>query len=229
MSNVLDVTYNDLLVLKGTSMPDAAKFGLFLTAAILLAITPGPGIFYVLTRSLKGGRAEGFASSFGTAVGGFVHVVAAALGLSAILATSSVAFTAVKYAGAAYLVYLGLRTLMSDDDISLDANVPSSTTRDAFRQGIITEVLNPKTALFFLAFIPQFINSQENVIFQFVLLGSISVALNTSADVVIALFAGAIGQWLRTNMQFRRRQRLFTGWSLIGLGAYVAVADNKRS
>ena len=130
-------------------MPDAARFGFFLTAAILLAITPGPGIFYVLTRSLKGGRAEGLASSFGTAVGGFAHVVGAALGLSAILATSSIAFTIIKYVGAAYLVYLGIRTLRSDDDILLDANVPSSTTRDAFRQGIITEVLNPKTALFF--------------------------------------------------------------------------------
>lgn len=209
-------------------MPDATKFGLFLAAAILLAITPGPGIFYVLTRSLKGGRAEGIASSFGTAVGGFAHVVGAALGLSAILATSSIAFTIIKYVGAAYLVYLGIRTLTSDDDILLDANVLSSTTRDAFRQGIITEVLNPKTALFFLAFIPQFINSQGNVILQFVLLGSISVALNTSADIVIALLAGPIGQSLRTSTRFRRRQRLFTGWSLIGLGAYVAVADNKR-
>ncbi len=207
-------------------MPDATKFGLFLTAAILLAITPGPGIFYVLTRSLKGGRSEGITSSFGTAVGGFAHVVGAALGLSAILATSSIAFTIIKYVGAAYLVYLGIRTLTSDD-ISLDANVPSSMTRDAFRQGIITEVLNPKTALFFLAFIPQFINPQSNIILQFVLLGSISVALNTSADIVIALLAGPIGQWLRTSTRFRRRQRLFTGWSLIGLGAYVAVADNK--
>lgn len=96
-------------------MPDATKFGLFLTAAILLAITPGPGIFYVLTRSLKGGRSEGITSSFGTAVGGFAHVVGAALGLSAILATSSIAFTIIKYVGAAYLVYLGIRTLTSDD------------------------------------------------------------------------------------------------------------------
>lgn len=209
-------------------MLDATKFGLFLTAAILLAITPGPGIFYVLTRSLKGGRAEGIASSFGTAVGGLAHVVGAALGLSTILATSSIAFTIVKYVGAAYLIYLGIRTLRSDDGISVEANIPPSTTRNAFRQGIITEVLNPKTALFFLAFIPQFINPQGNVILQFALLGSISVALNTSADIVIALLAGPIGQWLRTSSRFRRRQRLFTGWSLIGLGAYVAVADNKH-
>ena len=182
----------------------------------------------MLTRSLKGGRSEGITSSFGTGVGGFAHVVGAALGLSAILATSSIAFTIIKYVGAAYLVYLGIRTLTSDDGILVDANVPSSTTRDAFRQGIITEALNPKTALFFLAFIPQCINPQGNVILQFVLLGSISVALNTSIDIVIALLAGPIGQWLRTSTRFRRRQRLFTGWSLIGLGAYVAVADTKR-
>ena len=208
-------------------MLDAARFGLFLTAAILLAITPGPGMFYVLTRSLKGGRNEGIASAFGTAVGGFAHVIAAALGLSAILATSSIAFTLIKYVGAAYLIYLGIRTLKSDDNILLNA-APSSTSSKAFRQGIITEALNPKTALFFLAFIPQFVNPQGNVIFQFVLLGSISVALNTSVDIVVSLLAGPIGQWLRTSTRFRRGQKVFTGWSLIGLGAYVAVADNKR-
>ena len=208
-------------------MLDAARFGLFLTAAILLAITPGPGMFYVLTRSLKGGRTEGIASAFGTAVGGFAHVIGAALGLSAILATSSIAFSLIKYVGAAYLIYLGIRTLKSDDNILLHA-VPSSRSSKAFRQGIITEILNPKTALFFLAFIPQFVNPQGNVIFQFVLLGSISVALNTSVDIVVSLLAGPIGQWLRTSTRFRRGQKVFTGWSLIGLGAYVAVADNKH-
>lgn len=209
-------------------MPEASMLGLFITAAILLAITPGPGIFYVLTRSLKGGRAEGLASTFGTAVGGFVHVVAAAFGLSAILATSSIAFAVVKYIGAAYLIYLGIRTLASNDEISLNANVPPSITSNALSQGIITEVFNPKTALFFLAFIPQFINPQGIVILQFVMLGSISVALNTSVDIVIVLLAAPIGQWLRTSTQLRHRLRLFTGCSLIGLGTYVAVADNRR-
>ncbi len=203
-------------------------FSLFLTAAILLAITPGPGIFYVLTRSLKGGRAEGFASSFGTAVGGFAHVIAAAFGLSAILAASSLAFTVIKYVGAAYLVYLGIRTLMSDDNFLLEVTGPSRADQDAFRQGIITELLNPKTALFFLAFIPQFIDPQGNVVLQFILLGSISVGLNTGADLLVALLAGPIGQWLRTSAPFRRRQRLVTGWLLIGLGAYVATADHQR-
>ncbi|MGJ3252034.1 MAG: LysE family translocator [Elainellaceae cyanobacterium] len=209
-------------------MIDTTMFGLFLTAAIMLAITPGPGIFYVLTRSLKGGRAEGFASSIGTAIGGYAHVVAAALGVSAILATSSIAFAIVKYAGAAYLIYLGVCTLMRGDRPLSDVESSTSTPLDAFRQGVVTELLNPKTALFFLAFIPQFIDPAENVGLQFILLGSISVLLNTSADIGVALLAGPIGEWLRHKGRFRHRQRLFTGWSLIGLGAYVAVADNRR-
>lgn len=208
-------------------MLDATSFGLFIAAAIILAITPGPGMLYVLTRSLKGGRGEGLASSFGTAVGGLAHVIAAALGLSAILATSSVVFALVKYVGAVYLIYLGIRTIISKDDIALEG-ISSSTTYQAFRQGIITEVLNPKTALFFLAFIPQFINPQENIILQSVILGSVSIALNTSADVIVAMLAGSIGKWLRSHQQFRRKQQLFTGWSLIGLGTYVALADDKR-
>lgn len=166
-------------------MLEATNFGLFVAAATLLAITPGPGLLYVLARSIKGGRTEGLASSFGTAIGGFIHVVAAACGLSAILATSSMAFAVVKYVGAAYLVYLGIRTLTSGDEITLAANAPSSISNDALSQGIITEVLNPKTALFFLAFIPQFINPQGTIIIQFLLLGSISVALNTSVDIVV--------------------------------------------
>lgn len=206
-------------------MPDATLFGLFLAAALLLAITPGPGMFYVLTRSLKGGRGEGIASSFGTSVGGLVHVMAAALGLSALLATSAIALAVVKYMGAAYLIYLGIRTLQRQEHVELSVELTSRSTYAAFRQGIITEILNPKTALFFLAFIPQFINPQGNVVLQFIVLGSISVALNTSVDLVIALLAGPIGQCLRTNARLRRRQQLWTGWSLIGLGAYVAVAE----
>lgn len=209
-------------------MPEATLFGLFLTAAIALAITPGPSIFYVLTRSLKGGRVEGLVSSVGTGVGGLVHVVAAAFGLSAILATSSIAFTVVKFAGAAYLIYLGIRTLNHSDAQLSDVKVSARPMQNAFQQGIVTEVLNPKTALFFLAFIPQFINPQGNVVAQFVVLGCTSIALNTLVDAIVALMAGPIGQWLQANSRWQRRQRLFTGWSLIGLGAYVAIADNKR-
>ena len=209
-------------------MPTGTSFGLFLTAAFILALTPGPGIFYVLAQSLRGGRRVGIASSCGTALGGLVHVVAAALGVSAILATSALAFSIVKYVGAAYLIYLGLRTLTSTEELDLEAPFPLIDTRRSLYQGITTEMLNPKTALFFLAFIPQFINPHGVVFLQFVLLGCISVGLNTSADVVVALLAGPIGQRLRASARLRRRQRVATGSALIGLGAYVAFSGKQQ-
>jgi threonine/homoserine/homoserine lactone efflux protein len=209
-------------------IPDIPTFSLFLAAAFLLAVTPGPGIFYVLTRSLKGGRREGLASSLGTAIGGLGHVTAAALGLSAVLAASAVAFSVVKDAGAAYLIYLGIRTLRQTDQGPIAVEVAPESKWRAFYQGIVTEALNPKTALFFLAFIPQFINPTGPIVPQFALLGSLSVGLNTSADIVVVMLAGPLGDWLRTNARFRRGQQRFTGWALIGLGAYVALADNRR-
>jgi len=200
------------------------RFSLFFVAAVLLAITPGPGIFYVLARSLAGGRREGMLSSLGTFVGGLVHVVAAALGISAILAASAVAFSVVKYAGAGYLVYLGLRMIRSRNEEPESAAAPASN--NAFSQGIITEVLNPKTALFFLSFIPQFIVPTRGRVFaQFLLLGAISVALNTSADLLVAFFAGPLGRRLKQSVRFRRRQRTASGLAMIGLGAWVAVGD----
>ena len=205
-------------------MPDSTSFTLFFGAALLLAITPGPGIFYVLTRSLKGGRSEGYASSLGTAIGGLFHVIAAALGLSAILSTSALAFTLIKYAGAAYLIYLGIRTFFAPDDIPSEELEPSSNFRQVLNQGILTEALNPKTAIFFLAFIPQFINPDGAIVLQFILLGSISVFLNTSADIVVATLAGPIGVQLKKRANLRRAQRWFTGTSLIALGAYVALS-----
>ncbi len=209
-------------------MPDATTFSLFLTAAIVLAISPGPGIFYVLTRSINGGRSEGFASVLGTATGGLVHVVAAAFGLSIVIATSAVAFTVVKYAGAAYLIYLGVRTLLHRDDVTIDSSIRSSNARNAAFQGIVTEVLNPKTAIFFLAFIPQFIDPAQLIFPQFLLLGCISVLLNSSVDVLVVLFAGPLGQRLEKSIRLRRGQKIFSGSALIGLGAFVAVTDNQH-
>ncbi len=211
-------------------MPDLATLGLFLTAAFILSITPGPGILYTLARSLNGGKSEGILSALGLSVGGLVHVFAAAIGISSLLMTSAVAFAMVKYAGAAYLVYLGLRTLLSQDTLSINtASVVTSKHRvSAFYQGIITEVLNPKTALFFLAFIPQFIIVENgNIFMQFLFLGLITDVLNLVVDVVVATFAGPIGQKLQANYRFRQGQRLTSGCTLIGLGAYVAVADQK--
>jgi threonine/homoserine/homoserine lactone efflux protein len=203
-------------------MLELPTFLTYFSAALLLAVVPGPGMLYVLTRSLHGGRKEGVQSSFGTAVGGSVHVIAAAFGLSAILATSSLAFTVVKYAGAAYLIYLGVRMLLEKLEPTLDTDVRSAG--NPFTQGIVTEMLNPKTALFFLSFIPQFVDpSQGNVTLQFMLLGSISVILNTSADLVVTLFAGPLGERLRSSTKWQRRQRVVTGSAMIGLGVYVAV------
>jgi len=207
-------------------MPDPHHFLLFFAAAVILAITPGPGIFYVLARSLAGGKREGVQSSFGTFAGGLFHVFAAALGISAILAASAVAFHTVKYAGAAYLVWLGLRMIRSRNaDMAFQNLQPSQS---AFRQGIVTEALNPKTALFFLSFIPQFITPQRgHVFFQFLLLGAISVILNTTADLVVVLLAAPLERKLKNSARFRRNQRVASGVGMIGLGAYVALADSR--
>jgi threonine/homoserine/homoserine lactone efflux protein len=205
---------------------DTHRFLLFLAAALVLAITPGPGIFYVLARSLAGGRREGILSSLGTYVGGLFHVLAAALGVSAILAASAVAFHTVKYAGAAYLVWLGIRMIRTRNaEMAVGASQPSQS---AFRQGILTEVLNPKTALFFLSFIPQFIAPERSHVFlQFVLLGALSVFLNTAADLLVVVLAAPLERKLKSNARFRRGQRVASGLGMITLGTYVALADTR--
>jgi threonine/homoserine/homoserine lactone efflux protein len=207
-------------------MLDAHRFQLFFLAALVLAITPGPGIFYVLARSIAGGRREGVNSTLGTLVGGTFHVFAAALGVSAILAASALAFRTVKYAGAAYLVWLGIRMIGSRNaEMPLKASAPAN---GAFRQGILTEALNPKTALFFLSFIPQFITPQLGHVFlQFVVLGAVSVFLNTSADLLVVMLAAPLEGKLKSSARFRRGQRVASGVGMIGLGAYVALADTK--
>jgi threonine/homoserine/homoserine lactone efflux protein len=209
-------------------MVDQAHFLIFLGAAVLLAIAPGPGMLYVLARALAGGRREGLLSALGTLFGGMVHVVAAAAGVSVILAKSAAAFAAVKYLGAAYLCFLGVGMILDarkDGAISL---VELQVRRSPFSQGIMTEALNPKTALFFLSFIPQFVNRGSGHVFlQFILLGTISVALNTSADIVVTLLAGPLGERIRESARFRRRQRMLTGAVMIGLGTYLALGETK--
>ena len=211
-------------------MPDLETFSLFLTTAFILSITPGPGILYTLARSLHGGKAEGLSSALGLFVGGLFHVVAAAIGISRLLMTSAIAFTIVKYTGAAYLIYLGLRTLLSRDTLSVNSNsiVKAQTKSSIFYQGIITEVLNPKTALFFLAFIPQFVDvANGNIFTQFFVLGLITNLLNFVADLIVLTFAGPIGQRWQGNYRFKQGQRITSGFTLIGLGAYVAVTEQK--
>lgn len=199
---------------------------IFLIAATVLAVTPGPGVTYVLARTVAGGRGEGLASSLGTGVGGLAHVVAAALGLSAILARSALLFSLVKYAGACYLVYLGVRLLRSSGAVRPLPALTGAGTRRAFLEGVVTEVLNVKTALFFLAFVPQFVDPAAPPLAQFIVLGLVCVLLNTSVDVLVALGASrllagrgaALGRWLTAS----------SGCTLIGLGAYVAFSESRR-
>ena len=195
-------------------------------AAVLLAMAPGPGMLYVLARSLAGGRREGVLSSLGTFVGGMVHVMAAAAGVSVVLARSALAFATVKYAGAAYLCFLGIRMILdarkAERSLPAEAGVPA---RNPFWQGIATEVLNPKTALFFLSFIPQFVDRRSGHVFwQFLMLGTISVTLNTTADLIVTMFAGPLGNRIRSSARFRRTQRTATGAIMIGLGTYLATS-----
>jgi threonine/homoserine/homoserine lactone efflux protein len=198
-------------------------FALFLSAAPILALTPGPGMLYVLSRTLHAGRREGVLSSLETLVGGSVHVLAAAFGLSAVLATSAVAFSVIKYAGATYLVYLGVSMLRSRN-INVEMAEEKGAGQGHFLQGIWTEVLNPKTALFFLSFIPQFVSTAKgHLVMQFLLLGSVSVALNTTADLLAVLLAEAVAHKLRDNPGFTRKQRTASGVGMIGLGVYVAT------
>ena len=195
----------------------------FFAAATLLAITPGPGIAYVVARTAAGGRTEGLASCAGTGVGGMIHVAAAALGLSVLIAQSATAFLIVKYIGAAYLVYLGLSLLLSK---SVPSNAPANPTgvQSAFFEGILVEGLNVKTALFFLAFLPQFLVGGNPVALQLVVMGTVCVALNTLVDVVAVLAASRL---LRSESSNRQRVWLLnkaSGFTLVGLGLYVAVS-----
>ena len=214
-------------------MPDITQFSLYFVAALLLAITPGPGIFYVAARSLAGGRVEGIASSFGTALGGLVHVLAGALGVSAIVLASAELFTALKWLGAAYLVWLGVRTIIAARRDAVQAladadPAPPIGAARAFREGVVVEALNPKTAAFFLAFIPQFLDpSAGAVALPFILLGCISVTLNTLADIVVAIGASRIREGAATRPGLIKRLREISGASMIALGAGLALAKRQ--
>lgn len=209
-------------------MPELSQILLFTAAALVLAITPGPGIFYVAARTLAGGRGEGFASSFGTGLGGAVHVVAGAMGVSALVLASAELFTLLKWAGAAYLVFLGVRTFQQArcadlPDFSAQAE-PAHGVHRAFREGVVVEALNPKTAAFFLAFIPQFIDPKGVIALQFVVLGLISVTLNTLADIGVACLASRIRAGATARPSLIRRLREASGGAMVLLGLGLAFA-----
>jgi threonine/homoserine/homoserine lactone efflux protein len=198
-------------------------FLLFLAAALIVAITPGPGIFYIVARTLAGGRREGLASSVGLGLGGLVHVFGGALGVSALIMASAEAFTVLKIAGAAYLIWLGLKT-WREARIVEPSEVRTTGGCRALREGIVVEALNPKTAAFFLAFIPQFVDPSTNVAAQFVVLGLISVALNTSVDLIVTHWAAKARAGLAKRPSFITRTRQVSGAVMCGLGATLLVA-----
>ena len=211
-------------------MIDPMQLALYVAAALVLAATPGPGIFYVAARTLSGGRAEGIASSFGTGLGGMLHVLAGSLGVSAVVLASAELFTALKLAGAAYLVWLGLRAFLAarrDAAAPLDGAraSPPAGTRRAFREGVLVEALNPKTAAFFLAFVPQFVDPAAGpVAVQFVLLGTISVTLNTLADIAVAFAAQGVRSGAAARPELMRRLRQGSAAAMIALGVGLALA-----
>jgi threonine/homoserine/homoserine lactone efflux protein len=197
-------------------------FLLFLAAASVIALSPGPGILYVAARTLAGGRGEGLASSLGTAVGGLVHVLAGAIGVSALVMASAEAFTLLKLAGALYLVWLGLKT-MRDAHTPLQSAAPSIGNTRAFRDGVLVEALNPKTAAFFLAFLPQFVDPSGTIWLQFAALGLISVTLNTAVDIAVVFAASRARGFVLDRPILVRRLRTGAGAVIAGLGVSLLL------
>jgi len=209
-------------------MPDTAAMVVFLGAAIAMLIVPGPAVLYIIARSVDQGPLAGIVSTLGIGVGTLFHTAGAVLGLSAILASSAVAFAVVKYLGAAYLIYLGVKRLLTKDSPHTQ-NVQPQPLWKIFRQGIMVNLLNPKTALFMLAFLPQFVDpARGSVSFQILLLGLILFGLGTLSDGAYALVAGKLGHWLKTHPRFLAFQRYFTGGVFLALGIGAALADSGR-
>jgi len=207
---------------------DWSTLTLFISVASIMVFIPGPNTLYIIARSIQQGRLAGFVSSLGVQVGTMVHMVAAALGISALLVSSAAAFQVVKYAGAVYLIYLGIRTLLAKEKIE-KANLQRAKLSRVFYQGVVVNVLNPKTALFFFAFLPQFINPARGAVaIQVAMLGTILIFLGTLSDSIYALASGSIGNWLRGNLKFVRAQRYFAGTIYIGLGTATALSGAHR-
>jgi len=208
-------------------MSDVQNLLIFLAAALLVAVTPGPGIFYVAARTLAGGRSEGIASSLGTGVGGLVHVLAGAVGVSALVMASAEAFAAMKLGGALYLIWLGCKTWREARFVE-PQDVRTAGPHRAFREGVLVEALNPKTGAFFLAFIPQFVDPSAHVAQQFVVLGLISVAFNTAVDVLVAYWAAHARAGLARRPSVIVKMRQTSGAVLCGLGVSLVFARRSQ-
>lgn len=211
-------------------MPEPSNLTLFFVATIVLLITPGPAVLYVVARSIDQGRMAGIVSTLGVAVGTLFHVAAAALGISALLVSSALAFNVVKYLGAAYLIYLGIRKLLTRQEAQQPDLRTERTLRSLFYQGILVNILNPKTGVFFLAFLPQFVDlNKGHATLQILFLGMLFVVMAIFSDGLYALIAGSIGHWLKGSKGFLRAQRYLTGSVYIGLGLSTALSGAGRN
>ena len=209
-------------------MPDASSLTVFVLAALALLLVPGPAVLYIIARSVDQGRTAGLVSVVGVGLGSMVHVVAAALGLSALLVQSAVAFRTVKYLGAAYLIYLGVRRLVGKGDDIVRANGGNRTLRRIFSQGVWVNILNPKTALFFFAFLPQFVNVDAGSVgLQILFLGTLLVTMGIVTDGAYAVAAGSLGDWLKQRPRVVTAQRWFAGGVFISLGLATALSGSK--
>src|SRR5580692_5368745 len=211
-------------------IPNATSIGIFAVAAILLLLTPGPAVLYIVSRSVEQGRIAGLASACGITTGTLVHVLAAALGLSALLASSALAFAVVKYAGAVYLIYIGVRRILSRADApAARIDLPRRSLGRLYRDGFLVNLLNPKTALFFLAFLPQFVDpSRGAVATQIAFLGLLFTMMGLTSDALYALVAGTAARWVKRSGRNWRWERYVTGGVFIGLGVTAAFAGNMR-
>jgi threonine/homoserine/homoserine lactone efflux protein len=204
------------------------KLALFVASSLALLVVPGPAVLYIVTRSLSQGRAAGLVSMLGVNSGALLHTVAAALGLSAILVSSALAFSVVKYAGAAYLIYLGIRQFFTKGALE-NIELKQDSLSRIFTQGIVVSVLNPKLALFFFAFLPQFVDpTRGNVALQMLGLGLLFVALAACSDGLYAMLSSSLGRWLQKNPRFASRQKYVTGSVYVGLGVTAALTGNQK-
>lgn len=210
-------------------MFDHSTLALFMGATLVFLLTPGPAVFYIVARSIDQGRTAGFVSTLGLNAGSLVHVAAAAFGVSAVLLSSVAAFNLVKYLGAAYLIYLGVRKLLVREEEQTLHTRPPQKLSQIFSQGVLVSILNPKTALFFFAFLPQFVDPfRGSVTAQILLLGGIFVVMAFMSDSFYAILAGTLGQWLKGNVRYLRWQRYFTGSAYIALGLGAALAGSNK-
>lgn len=209
-------------------MPDPTLWALFVVASVVLLLTPGPAVLFIVARSIQQGRTVGLVSVIGIHLGTTVHIAAAAIGLSALIVSSAVAFSIAKYLGAAYLVWMGIRTVLAPDADPELPVLPAEPLRRAFRDGFVVNLLNPKTAIFFLAFLPHFADPALGTLhWQVVVLGLTFMGLGIMSDGAFALAAGTAGNLLRRSRGFQRFVRWFSGASFIGLGVTAALTSRK--